>query len=167
MKKLLRLTLFLILSVVLLFPAEAQTEKSNEVLAKMRLANDYFMAKWPDPGKTIITNRERPSNIWTRAVYYEGLMGLYSIDPAERYYKYAVDWGEFHKWGFRSGNLTRNADDQCAGQTYIDLYVIDPKPERIGNITECMDHLVASDDNDDWSWIDALYMSAPVYAEVK
>ncbi|MCH5718366.1 hypothetical protein [Niabella hibiscisoli] len=39
------------------------------------------MTKWPDPGKSIITNKERPSNIWTRAVYYEGLMALNTIDP--------------------------------------------------------------------------------------
>jgi hypothetical protein len=29
----------------------------------------------------IITNRERPSNIWTMAVYYEGLMALYAVNP--------------------------------------------------------------------------------------
>jgi hypothetical protein len=33
------------------------------------LANKYFMEKWPDVGKTIITERERPSNIWTRGTY--------------------------------------------------------------------------------------------------
>ena len=48
----------------------------KKILEPMRLANSYFMKKWPDPGKSIITNRERPSNIWTRAVYYEGLMAL-------------------------------------------------------------------------------------------
>lgn len=43
----------------------------KEIMDKMILANAYFMNKWPDTGKSIITNRERPSNIWTRAVYYE------------------------------------------------------------------------------------------------
>ena len=47
------------------------------VLKQMILANDYFMQKWPETGKTIITNKERPSNIWTRGVYYEGLMALH------------------------------------------------------------------------------------------
>jgi unsaturated rhamnogalacturonyl hydrolase len=51
--------------------------KKKETLDAMRLANAYFMNKWPDAGKTIFTNIERPSNIWTRAVYYEGLMELY------------------------------------------------------------------------------------------
>jgi unsaturated rhamnogalacturonyl hydrolase len=42
----------------------------KDILQSMRLANNYFMSKWPDAGKTIITNKERQSNIWTRAVYY-------------------------------------------------------------------------------------------------
>src|SRR5450432_2044910 len=67
--------------------------RQQDVLQSMRLANTYFMGKWPDPGKEIVTNIARPSNIWTRAVYYEGLMALCSIDPQKQYYDYAVDWG--------------------------------------------------------------------------
>ncbi len=144
----------------------AQNPKAEAVLEKMRTANEYFMNKWPDPGKTIITNRERPSNIWTRAVYYEGLMALYEVDPDDKFYNYAVDWSTFHNWGFRSGNMTRNADDQCCGQTYIDLYLIDPQPERIANITECMNNIVDHPKNDDWSWIDAIQMGMPVFAKL-
>lgn len=55
----------------------------------MRQANEVFMNKWPDPGKDIVTNGIRPSHAWTRAVYYEGLMALYSIDPKKEYYDYA------------------------------------------------------------------------------
>ena len=52
-------------------PASTQISK-EEVLKQMQLANTYFMQKWPDTGKPIYTTRWRPSNIWTRAVYYEG-----------------------------------------------------------------------------------------------
>ena len=105
----------------------------------MRLTNQYFMDKWSDPGKPIVTNRERPSNIWTRAVYYEGLMALYGIDHQKKYYDYAVDWSEKHKWGLRTGANTRNADDQTCGQTYIDLYLIENKSERIKDIKASID----------------------------
>ncbi|GAB3010283.1 glycoside hydrolase family 88 protein [Niabella terrae] len=132
----------------------------------MRLTNRYFMQKWPDPGKTIITNKERPSNIWTRAVYYEGLMALYAIDRKQQYYDYAVDWGQKHQWGLNGGVGTRNADNQCCGQTYIDLYRIDPRPERIKAITACINTVVAGDKNDDWHWIDALQMAMPVFTKL-
>lgn len=111
-------------------------------------------------------NKTRPSNIWTRAVYYEGLMALYGVDPKKQYYDYAVDWGQKHGWGMRSGPKTRNADDQCCGQTFIDLYQIDHKPERIRDIKESIDATLVSDKVDDWNWIDALQMAMPVYAKL-
>ncbi len=138
----------------------------SDILAKMTLTNSYFMAKWPDPGIPIITDKKRPSNIWTRAVYYEGLMDLYALDAQKKYYDYAVAWADAHQWSFRSGNKTRNADDQCCGQTYIDLYLIDPQPNRIAPIRECIDNMVNSDINDDWWWIDALQMSMPIFAKL-
>ena len=139
---------------------------SKNVLQTLTLANAYFMNKWPDPGKSIITNRERPSNIWTRAVYYEGLMALYAIDPRKEYYNYAVDWGTKHNWAPRSGATTRNADDQCCGQTYIDLYLLDKQDERIKAIKTSIDNMVQSEKKDDWNWIDALQMAMPVFARL-
>ncbi|MFD1768650.1 glycoside hydrolase family 88/105 protein [Sphingobacterium suaedae] len=138
----------------------------REVLDVMRSANTYFMEKWPDTGKPIYTNRWRPSNIWTRAVYYEGLMALYKIDADQRYYDYAVDWGTKHAWGLRNGTQTRNADDQACGQTYLDLYEIDPKPERLATIKTNIDYVIASGKVDDWTWIDAIQMAMPVFAKL-
>jgi unsaturated rhamnogalacturonyl hydrolase len=145
----------------------AQPISSAKTMESMVLANKYFMEKWPDVGKTIITERERPSNIWTRGVYYEGLMALYKLNPDPAYLKYALDWGEFHKWGLRDGIITRNGDNQCCGQTYIDLYILDRyKEERIKDIRACIDNMLASDKIDDWNWIDALQMAMPVYARL-
>ena len=123
----------------------------KKTLEGMRVANDYFMHKWSDVGKPIVTERTRPSNIWTRGVYYEGLMGLYKVDRQKKYYDYAVSWGAFHHWGLRNGIKTRNGDDQCCGQTYIDLYLMDQKEEYIHDIKASMDSLVASEKKTDWT----------------
>lgn len=161
---------FLLIALVVLFFAsgsEAQVlPKKKEVLKTLRLTNDYFMKAWPDPGKEITTNKTRPSNLWTRAVYYEGLMALYGVDKQQRYIKYAVDWGQKHNWGLRNGRDTRDADDQCAGQTYIDLYLLDPQPERIRDIKYAVDKMVNSPKVDDWHWVDALQMAMPVFARL-
>lgn len=138
----------------------------KQVLKTLVLTNAYFMNKWPDAGKSIITNRERPSNIWTRAVYYEGLMSLYQLKADKAYYEYAVQWGEKHNWGLRDGIATRNADNQACGQTYIDLYHIDKKPERIKDIKASIDLMMQSGKVDDWTWIDALQMGMPVFAKL-
>lgn len=141
--------------------------KKAEVLKALTAANAYFMTEWSDVSKPIwALDKTRPSNIWTRGVYYEGLMALYKVDKQKRYYDYAVAWGEAHKWGLRNGTKTRNGDDQCCGQTYMDLYLIDPKPERIKDIKACMDNMVNSEKKDDWTWIDALQMAMPVFAQL-
>ena len=145
----------------------SQTVSSSKTMESMVLANKYFTDKWPDVGKIIITDRERPSNIWTRGVYYEGLMSLYKLKPDTSYLNYVLKWGEFHKWGLRDGVKTRNGDNQCCGQTYIDLYLIDRyKEERIRDIKASIDNMIATDKIDDWNWIDALQMAMPVFARL-
>lgn len=71
--------------------------RQHEVLGLMRLANDYFVQKWPDPTMDIVTNYTDPSNVWHRAVYYEGLMALYRVETDSTrkvdYYDYALTWG--------------------------------------------------------------------------
>ena len=145
----------------------AQTVSRAKTMESMVLANKYFMEKWPDVGKVIVTDRERPSNIWTRGVFYEGLMALYKLNPDPEYLAYALRWGEFHKWGLRDGIKTRNGDNQCCGQTYIDLYMLDRyKEERIKDIKASVDNMLATDKIDDWNWIDALQMAMPVFARL-
>jgi len=169
-----RTGVFLRVCVWLLLPAVVfaqqgggvKAPEQKEVLAAMRQANTYFMNKWPDPGKEIVTSIARPSNIWTRAVYYEGLMAMYSIDPQKAYYDYAVDWGAKHQWTPRNGVKGRNADDQCCGQTFVDLYGIDPQPERVAAIKTCIDNMIPGDKCDDWHWIDAIQMSMPLFTRL-
>jgi unsaturated rhamnogalacturonyl hydrolase len=145
----------------------SSNDSKKDLLKAITSANDYFMTEWSDVSKPIYSpDKTRPSNIWTRGVYYEGLMALYKVDKQKRYYDYAVAWGEAHKWGLRNGTKTRNGDDQCCGQTYMDLYLIDPKPERIKDIKACMDNMVNSEKKDDWTWIDALQMAMPVFAQL-
>ncbi|GHT24705.1 glycosyl hydrolase family 88 [Bacteroidia bacterium] len=138
----------------------------GDILRTMVKVNDYFMTKYADCTAPSHVGIARPSNIWTRGVYYEGLIALHRIYPEARYYQYALDWAEFHKWGLRNGNTTRNADDQCCGQTYIDLYKMSPDPEKIRNIKICMDRLIHTPQLNDWSWIDAIQMGMPVLAQL-
>ncbi|HMQ62331.1 MAG TPA: glycoside hydrolase family 88 protein [Flavilitoribacter sp.] len=166
----LRQILLASLTIWSLFPAQSDAQSpvtAGESLEKMRLANNYFMDKWPDAGKRIVTNISRASNIWTRAVYYEGLTEFCKLDKDPAYLDYAVKWAEFHDWNLRDGQTyTRNADNQCAGQVYIDLYRLDPKPEKIRYIKASIDSMMRTGKIDDWSWIDAIQMGMPVFAKL-
>jgi unsaturated rhamnogalacturonyl hydrolase len=159
--------LFLLFLPLLALNAQKKPNK-KKVVKTLRLVNKYFMDKWPDAGKPIFTNIERPSNIWTRAVYYEGLMALHVIDKKKVYYDYALQWGEKHKWGLRGGIKTRNADNHCCAQTYIDMYLLDNQqhPERVRDIKASIDTMMNTAKIDDWNWIDALQMAMPVFVKL-
>ena len=58
------------LAVLLQLLTLAAQPTADDVLNTLCRANDYFMQKYEDP--TVPTNwkKVRPSNLWTRAVYY-------------------------------------------------------------------------------------------------
>lgn len=146
---------------------KAQTVPDKKEILKVTLhVNDYFMKKYADyRTPSFVKKVVRPSNIWTRSVYYEGLMALYSIYPADEYYLYAKEWADYHQWGFHRGTTTRNADNYCASQIYLDLYNICPDPEKIRKTKANMDMLVNTPQINDWWWIDAIQMGMPIFAK--
>jgi rhamnogalacturonyl hydrolase YesR len=152
--------------------AQDKLPAKKKIFADMAKANDYFMAKWPDAGApvTVVTNGKsvtRTSELWTRAVYYEGVMAFNEVNPDKKLLNYAVEWSEKHKWSPRGAVNTPNADNQCCGQTYVDLYNLDPKPERIETIKKCIDLSIADEKNDGaWTWVDAIQMAMPLYAKL-
>ena len=154
---------------LILCNVSAQQLPSKDTLMKQLVtANKYFMDKWPDPGADIVTDKVRPSNLWTRAVYYEGLMALYRLNPDTDYYDYAVDWGRSHHWRLTyEVPFSRDADYQCCGQTYVELYQLQPDSVHwIAPISQCINFIVADEKADDWSWIDAVQMAMPLYAKL-
>ncbi|MBQ8360670.1 MAG: glycoside hydrolase family 88 protein [Bacteroidaceae bacterium] len=129
--------------------------------------NKYFMRKNPDPGcPTFVRNKMRTSNLWTRGVYYEGVMALYDIYPLEELYDYTYQWGEAHNWMVRGGSQHRDADNYCCGQTYIDMYRKTGERRMIRSIDACMNMLVNTPQVNDWWWIDAIQMGMPVLAKM-
>jgi len=142
-----------------------------EVLSTAQKANDYFMKRYEDP--TVPTNwkKVRPSSLWTRAVYYEGLMALNDVDPQQRYIDYTDRWANFHQWTPRNGVTTCDADDQCCAQTYLmrfeqtgDSACLKPS---LKNLDQQMQR--SNPKNNSlygwWTWIDAIQMAMPLYMQ--
>lgn len=152
--------------------ATAQTT-AGDVLSTTRKANNYFMAKYADPTLPTNVNRIRPSSLWTRAVYYEGLMALYEIDQDQRYIDYTDRWASFHQWTPRNGVNTNDADDQCCEQTYLDRYMQAGGEEKIVHVKENLaQQMRTGNPKADgalygwWTWIDAIQMGMPIYFQM-
>ena len=175
------LTIIVLLTVTVTY---AQGEKANEVMNTLRQVNNYFMAKHSDPTLPTNVGRIRPSSLWTRGVYYEGLMALYEIDADERYIDYTDRWARFHQWTPRNGVQTNDADDQCCGQTYVDRYLQSGGKEKIIHIITNLNNQMSTPNTKAsvkqalretnangelygwWTWIDAIQMAMPLYMQV-
>ena len=151
-----------------------QGQTPQEVLSVAQRVNDYFMKKYSDP--TIPTNvgKIRPSSLWTRAVYYEGLMELYKVDAQQRYIDYTDRWADFHKWTPRNSITSCDADDQCCEQTYLDRYMMTKQEKMIVHVKENLAHQMKTGNDRKangalygwWTWIDAIQMAMPVYSKM-
>ena len=163
----------LILSIAALFCVSLQAKKvklpeKKDVLAAMELANDYFITKHPDAGAPTFVNKKRPSNLWTRGVYFEGLVALTDIERAleapkyEDNAQYLFQWAFYHDWIPRNGIKTRDADDYCCCQAYLSMY-LNGQVKTYMPTMQCMDNLLRTRESiTDWTWIDAIQMGLPV-----
>lgn len=130
-----------------------------------RKANEYFMLKWNDPTSPTTGKKLRPSNLWTRSVYYEGLFALYEVDPKKEYMDYVDTWANFHSWDvYNHTPKTVNADAQCCAQAYLMRYQMVGGEEKFAKIRANFDYQMTHTDCRAWTWIDAIQMAMPAYA---
>jgi len=130
----------------------------SEITAKMKLVNDYWISQNNSPG----------NNQWARAVYFAGNIEFYKMYRKDNYLQYSNLWATNNSWTLNGGTSTRNADNQTCGQTYIDMYLLDSvkQENKISDIKTSIDNMVYSTVSNDWTWIDALFMSMPVFARL-
>lgn len=122
------------------------------------------------------------TNLWTRTVYYEGLMALYGVDNDQRYIDYTDRWADFHQWTPRGGIKTTDADNQCCAQTYLKRYEQVGGEEKIVRVRQNLDYQMQTPNPSPksgthhhptppslygwWTWIDAIQMAMPVYMQM-
>jgi unsaturated rhamnogalacturonyl hydrolase len=130
-----------------------------DVVRTLRKVNDHWIGANTDPG----------NNQWARATYMGGDLALYRLTGDRRYLDYARGWAEKWSYALNTGVTTRHADNQCAGQAYLDLHELEPEPAKIAQIEESLRLMVEGPDaakDDDWWWVDALHMAMPPFARV-
>lgn len=146
----------------------AELASSDEVMDVTEKVADYFIASCPDVGAySYVGGKQRNSKIWTRGVFYEGLLNAYRENPRADWLKYCTDWGEFHNWVSSSDTEAKshNADYQCCGQAYLQMYLMDPaQTVRMTHIKRRIDEMKSTGRVNYWTWIDAIQMSMPVMA---
>ena len=109
--------------------AKAENALRQEILEVAHRTNNYFMTKYSDPTiDTYVKKKKRTSNLWTRAVYYEGLMALYEIDSQQRYLDHAMN---SYKWS--RDTLAGGLFNKKEGFWWRDKDYVPPYKEKDGS----------------------------------
>lgn len=136
----------------------AATPCPTGVQTAMRRVNDHWLAQNP-----------RPKGVgWTIGAYFTGDMAAARALNEPRYFNYALKWAQSSGFALHGGPTDTNANDQAAGQTYIELYQADPAhpAKDIAQISQSVRTMVNRPAVNDWSWIDALFMAMPAFAKL-
>lgn len=143
-------------------PSQAQ------ILSDMVLANNHFTNEWPTAGCSTCLTGNRPTTIWTRGTYFEGSLALYRVNHDTNIYNYAVQWGTFPNWALRVSDTDTSADNQCAGQEYIELYQFDTtQTNRLTHIANNANYWMSHKQGlSSWTYVDTIHMSMPVFAKL-
>jgi rhamnogalacturonyl hydrolase YesR len=139
--------------------AVASLPSLAQVLSAIETVNNYWIA-----------NNKPGNSDWTQATYFTGDLAAYDATGQSNYLSFAQSWASGHAYSLDSGNTTNNANYQAAGQVYIRLYQLNPMASDIAGITESINGMVSSLNSsgvdNEWTWIDAINMSMPDFAEL-
>ena len=131
----------------------------EDMVAILRRVADQWIGAHPNTG----------DNEWANATLMSGIIALYRLTSDATYLNYVAGWAQSQAYGLNGGNTTRDADSQCAGQAYLDLYDIAPAANKIAAIEACLHNMTYVNQvskNDDWWWVDALHMAMPQFARL-
>ncbi len=151
----------------------------NEIIENIRRANGYWQS---NVSPTQETNGV-PIPFWDTAAYHTGNMEAYFTLEDEAYRRYSETWAQANGWW---GHPTRSApqewtfgysqdagskaalfgDWQTCFQTYLDLYALDPDPQKIQRAKYVCDYQLSTGENGYWWSADSLYMVMPVYIKL-
>jgi len=134
----------------------------RQIIALMRSVADWSLANKNKNYPKLDMNKDAD---WSTATFRAGVMAIYRTTGDKRYLDNTLAWGEANQWKLRGRG---NGDDSCAGQTYCEMYLLDPKPEnaiRYAHAKECYDRMLFDKNFNGlrvWSWQDSLFMGTPV-----
>lgn len=131
--------------------------KRRDILRAMRKVADWQLQE-----------AEGKYNIqWTYAALYDGFLAASKATGDQRYHNRVLQVSEQNHWSL--GPRFGHADDEAISLTYLAFYTEKLDQQMISPTRDGMNRVLARPDDPQnllWWWCDALYMAAPVLAQL-
>ena len=172
--------LFVLMAVLWLLPSVyAKRMTREDVVNTIVRVNTYWQTN----------NKAEVRAFWDHAAYHTGNMEVVRLlsemkseaSSVQRFLDYSIRWADYNEWkGAKEADPAKwkykhygegqdfvlFGDWQICFQTYMDLYRLEQKEERVARAKEVMGYEADSKQNDYWWWADALYMVMPVMTKM-
>jgi rhamnogalacturonyl hydrolase YesR len=145
---------FFLISTVVALRGQNAWPDAGSVAEAMSRANNYW-----------ITNNSLGDSGWARSTYDTGNQRAARVLANRSYVNRAFAWAAANSWQIGPEG-PNSADAFCCGQTYIDLYRLNPQPVDLADISNRVNAWVASPATNQLFWIDAFYMAGPTFARM-
>lgn len=140
------------------------------ILNQISKTADWQLAHMPEKSWLASSNsfEKIEGNGWIRSAFYTGVMAAYNTTKNKKYLNNIYEWGNENNW--KPAERPRHADDHCAIQTYVDIYLIDKDENKIKPAVSAFDIIAADpmlgsvvgwEKELNWNWCDALFMAPP------
>lgn len=127
---------------------------------KIKMVNDYWIKENPESG----------DSAWERGAYMIGNVAAYEMTEDKNHLNYAIKWAEDNDWKlYKQRNKKEtavNANSMLCGESYLKLLMLCNGNGTDKYIIEETDNLSNNSENDDWWWIDTVYMAFPFMQEM-
>ncbi len=106
------------------------------------------------------------TSTWQEATFYTGLVATYTTTGKLRFFEDLLDWSNANGWMPRADRM--HPDNQCAGQSYVEIHLLDGVAAHLSGTRQVMDQALAQHrrGRDLWWWCDALFMAPTVLARL-
>jgi rhamnogalacturonyl hydrolase YesR len=145
--------------------------KPKPIAAAMRKVADWQLAQSQEYFAVFDRTRQLDGRIWTWGALYSGLMAASESLGDPKYANVMRDMGKTYNW--QLSTTESDANQHSLAQTYLELYLIDKKPEELAPTQAIFDGILArprvelgSNRRIEWWWCDALFMAPPAWARL-
>ena len=151
-------------TLMLCFAATFATAQTNVFKPKYIKQTMEAAVKWQ------FANPKHDPRDWTNGAYYAGVFAAWETTKSKSIRKAMTDtfstlgWTPYRRW--------YHADDVVIGQTYVDLYRLDKRPEMLSPLTDTLAKLMTQPyptrniEVITWWWCDALFMGPPTLVKM-
>ncbi len=145
--------------------------KPKAVAAAMRKVADWQLAQSQQYFAAFDRSKQLDGEIWTWGALYSGLMAMSESLGDPKYANVMRETGKAYNWEL--SKTEGDANQQSMAQTFLELYLMDKKPEELAPTQKRYDAILAgprvevgSTRRIEWWWCDALFMGPPSWARL-